>query len=200
MNKFLGSLIIQNIILIYLILFIPIYLYLKPISNIADYEFVFLIIYVVLVAIIALVDTYLVDDKTLSFGFLRFYPFLFLLKKLNSVLKKEFPSLSISIYQKYIIIIHLMNRHAILTEDGYTYFSKLIKPPTDEPDYEFSLFIETPFWYELQKGLDQYSLNRQLLTEKNLTFNEKSFALKFFLLVFLYLILVVLIYLKGIFF
>ena len=93
-----------------------------------------------------------------------------------------------------------MNNHAILTEDGYTYFSKLIKPPTDDPEYEFSLFIELSFWFELQEDLDQYSLNREFLSEKGLFYNEKSFALRFFLFVVLYLFVVVLVFMAGIFF
>lgn len=200
MNKFLGTLILQNIILLYLIFFIPIYLYLKPITNLADYEFLFLIIYVALVIIISYLNTRLLNDPDLSFGFIRFPPFILLLRKFNVLLKEEYPSVSLSYFQKYIIIIHLMNKHAVLTEEEYVYFSRLMKPTTDDPEYEFSVFIESPFWYELQEGLDHYALRRELFSEKNLQYNERSFAKKFFSIVFVYLVLVLLIYLHVLFF
>jgi len=190
MNKFLGTLILQNIILLYLIFFIPIYLYLKPITNIANDEVLFLIIYVVLVIIISYLNAFLINDPDLSFGFLRFLPFIFLLRKFNSLLKHEYPSVSLSYFQKYIIVIHIMNKHAVLTEEEYIYFSRLMKPTTDDPEYEFSVFIETPFWYELQAGLDHYAIRRELFADKGLRYNERSFAKKFFLIVFLYLLLV----------
>ncbi len=200
MNKFLGTLIVQNILLIYLILFIPIYLYLKPLTDLVNYEMLFLIIYVIVVIIISYLNTYLLNDPDLSFGFLRFVPFFLLLMKLNKVLKRDYPGLSLSYFQKYIMIIHLMNRHAVLTEEEYTYFSRLMRPTTDDPEYEFSVFIETPFWYELQPGLDHYALRRELFSEKGLQFSEKSFAMRFFLLVILYLLVVALIYFHVFFF
>ena len=87
-----------------------------------------------------------------------------------------------------------MNPHAVLTEEEYQYFSKLIKP-TDDPEYEFSLFIETPFWYELQEGLDHYGVRRDLFSEKGIKYSEKSFAIRFFTFITLYLILIAILYL-----
>ena len=196
MNKFIGTLLLQNVILIYLLAFIPIYLYLKPITSIAQYEAVLLFFYIILVIVISYLNSFLLIDKSLSFGFLRFIPFLILFLKFNSLLKKEFPTISLSSYQKYIIIIHLMNKHAILTEEEYTFFSKLIKPSTDDIEYEFSIFIETPFWVEVQEGVDHYSLQRKFLSEKRLRFSERSFAKKFMLFFLIYLVLVLAVFLR----
>lgn len=194
MNKFFGTLILQNILLIYLVVSLPIYLYLKTLTNIADYDFLILIIYIIAVVVISILNNYLLNDATLSFGFLRFFPFVILLIKLNSLLKIEYPNISLTYYQKYILVIHLMNPHAVLTEEEYQYFSKLIKP-TDDPEYEFSLFIETPFWYELQEGLDHYGVRRDLFSEKGIKYSEKSFAIRFFTFITLYLILIAILYL-----
>ncbi len=79
-----------------------------------------------------------------------------------------------------------MNYHAILTEEDYTFFSRLMKPTSDDIEYEFSTFIETPFWVEVQEGLDHYILQRELLSNLGLQFNEKSFTLKFLVLIVIY--------------
>lgn len=190
MNKFLGTLIIQNIILLYLFAFIPIYLALKPYIAISQYDLIFLSTYLVLVIIISYLNSFLLMDKSLSFGFIRFFPFLILLRRFNKVLKEKFPSVSLSNYQKYIIVIHLMNGHAILTEEEYTYFSRLIKPATDDVEYEFSIFIETPFWGELHEGTDQYGLRRELFSELGLRYSDKSLAIRVLILVIIYLLII----------
>lgn len=198
MNKFLGTLLLQNVILLYILGFIPFYLYLKPITTIGQYELPLLVIYIVMVVIISYLNGFLLVDKSLSFGFLRFIPFSILLIKFNTLLKEEFPTITLSSYQKYIIIVHLMNKHAILTEEEYTYFSRLIKPSTDDVEYEFSVFIETPFWEEVQEGVDHYSLRREFLSEKGIRFSSGSFAKKFALFFLVYLVLVLIIYLRVI--
>ena len=196
MNKFIGTLLIQNVILVYILDFITVYLYIKTITNIAQYEVALLFFYIILVFVFSYLFSFLFNDKSLSFGLLRFIPFSILFFKFNSLLKKEFPTVSLSSYQKYIIIIHLMNKHAILTEEEYTFFSRLIKPSTDDPEYEFSVFIETPFWAEVKEGVDHYSLRREFLSEKGIRFSDKSFAMRFIIFFLIYLILILFIYLR----
>ena len=195
MNKFMSYLIFQNIILLYLILFIPVSLLFKAPSDYSLTTYFFLFLFFVCVIVIFYLNNLLINDKSISFGFLHFYPFIFLLRKFNRVLKRDYPNYQLSDNQKQIIIIFLMNKHSYLTEKGYYSFSDLMKIVFNEQEPEFMLMIETtPFWIELHEYADHYALNRQLLTEKGLKFNDKRFSISILIFFVVYIIIIIIIY------
>ena len=197
MDKFLLTLIIQNIIVCCMIIFVPVYLLFKSQIDVSFYQYVFLFLFILSLIVISILNYFLILDKKISFGFIRFLPFILMLRKFNSILP-SFLGYKFSTYQKYLTIVYLMNRHSILSKESYAHFSKLLPVKNDVLDDDFQEMIESPFWVELHELSDQYAVNRELLAEHGLTIVEQSFAKKNLIFIFFYISLIILIFFKGI--
>lgn len=190
MNRFISILIFQNILVLFLISFIPTYMIYKKTHDVYELGFLVLFLFIAIMLIIIFLDSILISDSTLSFGFLRFYPFIFLFIKLNSILNNKYLSYRLTTDQKCILLIHVMNNHAILSDESYFKFSKFMMN-NKSPNYEeYRLFTETPFWVEVYPDIDQYSVNKNLLASHGLTYNEKKFAFSTFGFFAIYLLLI----------
>ena len=196
MNKFIGTLILQNLLTIILISFIPLYLVFKKTNDVSNYEYYLLFIFLAIIFVITILDGRLLSDENLSFGFIRFYPFIILLLRFNSILRKNFSSLSLSLDQKCLLLVYFMNKHSVLSDESYFSFSRLISQKTDKEYEEYSIFTESPFWVELYEDLDEYGINRELLASYGIKYNEKNFVLGFIIFIILYLLLILLIVLN----
>lgn len=196
MNKFIAILIFQNILFFYVVFFIPVSILLKINQEYSIASNLILASFFLSVILIFLINSGLIKNQSLSFGFLRFIPFLLLLRKFNFILKTDYPDLQLRDYQKQIIIIYLMNKHVFIKENDYYNFSRLIKIERQEGESEFiQMVLNTPFWYELHEYSDHYSIDRQFLAEKGLVYNEKKFAFITLLCFLLYCLLLIIIYL-----
>ena len=196
MNKFLGILIVQNILFFYLVFFIPVSIFLKIGHDYSLTNYFLLIVFFSFVILIFFLNRYLIKNEALSFGFLRFVPFILLMHKFNSILKLHYSDLSLPEYQKQIIVIYFMNKHVLINEEDYLHFSKLFKISMGEGESEFLQLIEsTQFFYELHEYSDQYCINRQLLAEKGMVFNEKKFAYLILFCFIAYILLIIILYL-----
>lgn len=193
MNKFIGTLVLQNFLVLLLFTFIPFYLVFKRTNDVSGYDYFLLILFVAFVLIALYLDQKLLSDDNLEFGFLRFYPLIILLLKLNAMLKKHFSNLSLNLDQKILIIVYLMNKHSVLSDERYFSFSKLLNQKSEKLYDEYNEFTDTPLWIEVYEDLDEYSLDRELLASYGLKYNEKWFILGFSVIIVAYFFLILLI-------